>query len=266
MSSDQKLSTATAAPSARLFDPKMWTDRLMPVLGQSLLPDLVRVIAEYCPLRLAWDPQRRSKRIAITDADADADGDGTGRSLQFLDKPPAGMSEAVAPGGWDAIHSVAPLSELSGTSVTWGVRIDLDSHWGYCLTVGVARPTAKVLPGNAGADDQTYAVYQMNSIFRGVHANAPVDPPDDSPTDAPPPPAPPPAPPAPHEGQRMVIRLTADLSANTVRFAVEIVTADAPHTLVSRYDRAEWCFPVPDLAQCHLSAASCAPMRLTLMD
>jgi hypothetical protein len=92
------------------------------VLGAALLPELIRLIGEYCPEGLSWSPVHRSKRIAITDADAN----GFGRSIQFLTEPPAGEMEDVATAGWNAIISSAPLSELAGGSPVFSWRIAVE--------------------------------------------------------------------------------------------------------------------------------------------
>jgi hypothetical protein len=80
---DSKLLTA---PNVKTGALKHWTTRLTPALSSVLLPELIRLIGEYCLSRLSWSPVLRSKRTRIVDADAD----GFGRALHFVLDPPKG--------------------------------------------------------------------------------------------------------------------------------------------------------------------------------
>jgi hypothetical protein len=122
MSSAEKKGAAPV--SRRAHSIRMWTDRLSPTIGAALLPELIRLIGEYCLSRLSWSPTLRSPETVIADADAD----GFGRVLHF----------PSLRAGCHAALSAEPLSELAGAApvFTWAVRVD---QWaGSSLTVGVA--------------------------------------------------------------------------------------------------------------------------------
>jgi hypothetical protein len=138
---------------------KRWNDRLSPVIGPVLLPELLRLIGEYCLSRLSWDPVLHSKRITITDADAD----GFGRSIAFQREPPFGQMEDRSLSGWYAALSVAPLSELAGGSdvFSWAVRVD---QWQSALAVGVASADAACVAPGYGVCNKAYGVVLGNAV------------------------------------------------------------------------------------------------------
>jgi hypothetical protein len=145
-----------------------------------------------------------------------------------------------------------------------GIRIDLPAPWSTSLSVGVALPEAKLLPERFGADAHTYAVWLCTSESvhipvvhnnEHMHRHAHLGLGSSSG-----------APEAPAIGQRMVFRFTADVTTETLRYAVEIVTADPPHSVVRLFDSPQWTIPVPNLSRYHLSAASAALMMLTLIE
>jgi hypothetical protein len=235
--------------TARTESLKPWMTRLRPALSTSLLDDLIRLIGEYCLSRLSWDPARYSKKITVTDADAD----GFGRSLQFRQSLPNGVVETVS--SWPTIVSAAPLSELAGGSsvFSWAVRVD---DWdGSALMVGVIRVDATSVAPEFGVHEKGHGAY--------MHHNAPT-------------------PSGKHnlgtwatqkmplveEGTVQQIRATADLTANTVRFAVEhvpkAVAGEESVAALKRIEHSSWFLAVPDLQRCHFYASGGWSMRLTL--
>jgi hypothetical protein len=69
------------------------------------------------------------------------------------------------------------------------------------------------------------------------------------------------------------VRLTADLTANTVRVAVEHVSSavageaesDEPVAPLKRIEHPSWVLTVPDLQRCHLHVSAGEHLQLTLM-
>jgi hypothetical protein len=236
-------------------------ERLTPAIGAVLLTDLIRLIGEYCLSRLSWSPVLRSKRTVIADADAD----GLGRVLQFQGEALDLTDEEKFEMGWYAALSSAPLSELAGGSsvFSWGVRVD---QWaGSSLIVGVASADASYggVP-KAGVRQEYGALLggvgnvPMAAHNRGLTAEAG----NWSTLTMPPLEA----------NSVLLIRLTADLHANTLRVAVEHVpkaaadeTAhDEPAAALKRIGHSSWVLTVPDLQRCHLHAVGGWTMRLTL--
>jgi hypothetical protein len=238
---------------------KLWTERLTPALGAALLPELIRLIGQYCLSQLLWSPVH-SKRIRISDADAE----GCGLSLDFLCDPPAGETEAPAPSGWYAARSVAPLSELAGGSpdFSWTVRLE---NWVSSACIGVALPTASLTPQAFGADGDAYGLCFVSPECLGpywVHDNLPMG-----------------------LSQSWwnrrtgraepirYVRFTADLAAGTLRFAVQTLCEDggggggdaAAAAAAAAAIVPEKPIAIPQLERYHLHPAGAPPVRVILL-
>jgi hypothetical protein len=76
--------------------------------------------------------------------------------------------------------------------------------------------------------------------------------------------------PVKEEGQRRVMRLTADLVAGTLSFVVQIVTIASDggvSVVMSTAEGREGCrIPIDNLGAYHLHAASAHPVKLTLLE
>jgi hypothetical protein len=66
---------------ARALEQKEWTDAIGAAVGSALLPELIRLAAEYLTAGLRFDPQRMSKFLRLVQTDTGADGWGRRREL-----------------------------------------------------------------------------------------------------------------------------------------------------------------------------------------
>jgi hypothetical protein len=146
--------------------------------------------------------------------------------------------------------------------VSWAVRVD---DWSRsALLTGVMCLDSKCVAPVFGANEQGFGVCLGNgssaprsSRSRGVSgrwesANMPPV----------------------ADGTVVQVRMAADLTANTARFAVEHVPSvmpdqatseDSPAMPLKRIENKSWVLTVPDLQRCHFYVAGGYAMRLTLM-
>jgi hypothetical protein len=232
---------------------KLWTERLSPAIGTVLLPELIRLLGEYCLSRLSWSPVLRSKRILVIDADAE----GFGRCLQFLPKLPAGEAEAESLGSWYTALSSVSLRELASDSpvFSWTVRVD---EWDQSsLMLGVMSVDAKSVAPEFAVHERGRGVLLCSSSSVPSPTQGNWESPDM---------------PLIEKGTVLKFRMTADLTANTLRFAAEHVPSAvageaAREESVSpllRIGHSSWFLTVPDLQRCHFYAVGGFLMRLTL--
>src|SRR4051812_2109886 len=105
---DHKISSPAIA-TGRSALVKRWTDRLNPALSASLLPELIRLTAEYLSVGCRFSKRLTSSEITIEDADEE----GYGRTLS---------SENVR--GWRLSSCEEPLSSFADAqgTVRWSVQ------------------------------------------------------------------------------------------------------------------------------------------------
>jgi hypothetical protein len=134
-----------------------WAERLTPALSESLLSDLIGVIADYAA-SLRWSATAHAPRIRLSDP---LDEDGCSRTIEGRHNPPDGVEDREPDPmyGWNSAMSDSPIGELDcepgGQCVRWAFRM----LTGQVCALGVARADATLWPAQFGTDANSWAVY-----------------------------------------------------------------------------------------------------------
>jgi hypothetical protein len=229
---------------------QLWCARLTPALSGVLLPELIRLTAEYARPRHCWSAALSSKRTVITDAAGDA------RRLHWDANAPGAKDEPGASNWWCAL-SEQSLGQYAGDSAifSWTIRVD---EWVSIFAWGVESPgfaTRALTRGVSGCSGgisahggsgDSHSLWPLKGDWKcwGQMPTSAVD---------------------PNPDVRVVVRCTANLKTDMLSFSFGLVDANG-HIDPARVRQVHPPQSVPGLAKLHFYAGSVNGMKVTLLD
>jgi hypothetical protein len=225
---------------------QVWCARLTPALSGVLLPELIRLTAEYARPRHCWSTALSSRHSVIVDADGDA------RQVHWQTGVPGARGDEALPSGWWCALSAQPVGQYAGDRSTFAWIIQVDERpttfafaWGVADRDFATAPTDLRQCGGGVLADYSYGDTPLLETLRGPYSQS-----FDMPK------------PGLDSNERVVVGCTADVATEVLSFRVGVVDADG------RIDLWKVRPPqhVPGLAKLHFWAGCRAGMKVTLLD